>query len=693
MIGLGENGGDRASAGISERSQRGSPVNKPGLTGTRMRLSCLGPLRLQDQAGNELTPRTRKARALLAVLALSSRPSSRERLADLLWSNRGAEQARSSFRQAVFELRHLDNGGAAVTSPVRDTVSLNVELVTTDLWAIRKAAEVDDFEGLEALLGGSDAGLLTDLDGLDPELDAWLQVERAHEPSRTLAAALAAAERCLEAAGPQAVNGIVAQVQRLDPGSEEAARLAMRIAHRQGDSGSLHRNFRLLGERLRADFDAEPSEETRRLFDELSRSAAAQHGPGDGDVTGQHVVEHRTEGHAAPFGQDGTVVRPGWLTRRMAAAGLIAAGTIGTAGFVLTRDRRPPVPAEVNMLMDRGWNSLAQETRDSQNQAIALHQRVVTIAPDFADGWGALAIAYAVAAYYRSRTESDALRQRARAAAMRALNLDSGNGYGRSALAMSVPPNGRWQIVERGLRDAVDEHPRNEVILALLAFVLTCVGRHAEALSFDGRIANSSPPPGVLNQRLLALWSSNRLEETDRLAEMAIELYPHSVIWFTRFTILMFSGRARMAIALAEDEEHRPASLSGSSVERLVDQARTVESGRLEDANRLMAAEVARARESCGYAESAIQIASSLGRLDEAFALAEAHYFGRGFAGGRSAETGCSDSDLEYRMTKVLFWPSTRLMRADPRFNRLTEELGLERYWREVGVQPDFRRS
>jgi len=239
-----------------------------------MRLSCLGQLRLQDQAGNELTPRTRKARALLAVLALSGRPCSRERLADLLWSDRGAEQARSSFRQAIFELRHLDNAGAAVTS-LRDTVSLNAELVTTDLWAIRAAADTGDFDSLGALLCASDAGLLTDLDGLDAELDAWLRVERAHEPSRTLAAALAAAERCLEQAGPQAAHGIVAEVQRLDPSSEEAARLAMRIAHRQGDRGSLHRHFEVLRGRLRAEFDAEPSPETHELFNTLSSSVSA----------------------------------------------------------------------------------------------------------------------------------------------------------------------------------------------------------------------------------------------------------------------------------------------------------------------------------------------------------------------------------------------------------------------------------
>jgi hypothetical protein len=30
-------------------------------------------------------------------------------------------------------------------------------------------------------------------------------------------------------------------------------------------------------------------------------------------------------------------------------------------------------------------------------------------------------------------------------------------------------------------------------------------------------------------------------------------------------------------------------------------------------------------------------------------------------------------------------------MRADPRFERLVREIGLERYWRESGSKPDYR--
>jgi len=235
-------------------------------------LQCLGAFRLRDSIGNDLTPKSRKARAVLAVLAFSGRACSRARLADLLWSDRGEEQAKSSVRQALFELRHLDTAGALVGSG-REEIALDGERITTDLALIVSAAESDACDELVDLLTAADCDLLTDLDGIDPEFDTWLRVERAHEPSRTLGAALGLARRLLDAGNPLKAQEIVAQVQRLDPAREEAARLAMQIAHQIGDKSALHRHFELVSKQLRDDCGAEPSRETLELLEQLSRTA------------------------------------------------------------------------------------------------------------------------------------------------------------------------------------------------------------------------------------------------------------------------------------------------------------------------------------------------------------------------------------------------------------------------------------
>lgn len=330
-------GGRGEGGGLNKPSPPGLPASgehrragtaRPGRGVATLRLTCLGALRLEDSAGVDISPRTRKARAVLAFLALAGRPVSRARLADLLWSDRGDEQAKSSVRQALHELRHLSGETALIVSAGLNDLAIDGGAVATDLELIRAVAEADEWQRLEELLSASDPGLLTDLDGLDPEFDAWLQVERAGEPARTLAAALAAAERCLARSGPRRAQGIVAQVQRLDPSFEEAARLALRIDHAAGDRAALHRHFALFRDRLKEDYGAEPSAETLALFRRLT--AAPEAPGGDGATAAESADPPRTGAPAAGPANPGR--------RRIALAILAMIALLAAAWWQL----RPP---------------------------------------------------------------------------------------------------------------------------------------------------------------------------------------------------------------------------------------------------------------------------------------------------------------------------------------------------------------
>src|SRR3954464_5344524 len=66
----------------------------------------IGAFRVLAQNGEDLAPRGRKARALLAILALTpTRRRSRPALQDKLWSDRGPEQGAASLRQTLTEIR------------------------------------------------------------------------------------------------------------------------------------------------------------------------------------------------------------------------------------------------------------------------------------------------------------------------------------------------------------------------------------------------------------------------------------------------------------------------------------------------------------------------------------------------------------------------------------------------------------
>ena len=73
----------------------------------QLRLRLFGRMQVEDVRGQSVLPRSRKARAVLAVLALAApQPVLRSSLTSLLWSNRAREQARGSLRQSVHELQH-----------------------------------------------------------------------------------------------------------------------------------------------------------------------------------------------------------------------------------------------------------------------------------------------------------------------------------------------------------------------------------------------------------------------------------------------------------------------------------------------------------------------------------------------------------------------------------------------------------
>jgi tetratricopeptide (TPR) repeat protein len=200
--------------------------------------------------------------------------------------------------------------------------------------------------------------------------------------------------------------------------------------------------------------------------------------------------------------------------------------------------------------------------------------------------------------------------------------------------------------------------------------------------------------PGLYFYRLMALWTANRLEEADQLIADAAATFPtHFAIWFARFYILLYSGRAAEAIALGEHREGRPTGIPSEEFESILRVARAMETRVPAEVRAVVQEQLARARQAAGYAENAIQFASALGRVDDAFAVANAYYFGRGFDVPEvrfTVEQGTYTPRRE-RLTFFLFAPSTAAMRADSRFEGLMRDTGLTRYWALSQTRPDYR--
>ncbi|SMO53378.1 SARP family transcriptional regulator [Paracoccus laeviglucosivorans] len=126
-------------------------------------LSLMGTVRLRGSLGDDLTPRSQKARGALALLGTApDLRLNRARLQDLLWSDRSKQQGSDSLRQMLRELR----GSLASERDILLTgvgwVGLDPERLRIDLTPVYDA-------------GGAPIEFAADIDVPDPEFESWLR--------------------------------------------------------------------------------------------------------------------------------------------------------------------------------------------------------------------------------------------------------------------------------------------------------------------------------------------------------------------------------------------------------------------------------------------------------------------------------------------------------------------------------------
>ena len=183
----------------------------------RFSLRCWGDFALLDAGGNERRPRGRKARGLIAYLALHpDRRVSRERLSTLLWGDRAEEQARSSLRQSLFELRDFGNGHGLLAID-REAVSLCGAALETDIESLRRAADRHAFDVLLAELPDPDERLFANLDDLAEDFDLWLRTERTRQHDNLVALIADASAQALATGDMRAARALHARLLAFEP--------------------------------------------------------------------------------------------------------------------------------------------------------------------------------------------------------------------------------------------------------------------------------------------------------------------------------------------------------------------------------------------------------------------------------------------------------------------------------------------
>ena len=147
---------------------------------TGLHIALFDGLKITGGGITDQTLMTRKTRALVAYLALrSDSGQSREKLAELLWSNSAEEQARANLRQSLSSLRKaLNSDGDAYLATDSDQISLAGPGIELDVAMFEKLVAEATPEALKRAAELYKGDLLDGFSLKEDPFEAWARAER-----------------------------------------------------------------------------------------------------------------------------------------------------------------------------------------------------------------------------------------------------------------------------------------------------------------------------------------------------------------------------------------------------------------------------------------------------------------------------------------------------------------------------------
>ena len=255
--------GEGRSLNVTGSGDEGVPLRAMSLE-----IRVLGPLEvLVDEA--PLRVDTRKALAILALLAVEGRPYARDELAAMFWPESDDESARGAFRRTLSVLRSAL--GERWLRVDRSTVGLATEDgVTVDLTRLDAAAARGDRDDLVAAAALARGPFLAGFSLRDsPDFDDW-RATRAVSVERRVVDVLERLTLAAEAEGDTgAAADAASRLVELDPLDEPARRRLMAILAHSGDRAGAIRLYRATVATLERELGVQPLAETTELYEAI----------------------------------------------------------------------------------------------------------------------------------------------------------------------------------------------------------------------------------------------------------------------------------------------------------------------------------------------------------------------------------------------------------------------------------------
>ncbi|RTL71493.1 MAG: alpha/beta hydrolase [Hyphomicrobiales bacterium] len=206
----------------------------------------------------------RKGLALLAYLADTRAPVSRDQVAALLWPDADPEASRSRLRRTLHKINAAFP--AALVQGDRTTLALSAAYeIRVDTHAFEAACAAGDLdEGLRLYAGDFLQGLVFDEDAA---FDEWAFFRREALRSKLVQALERLIERTLQASDGRGAVAAATRLVALDPLSESAQRYLIAAHLSVGDRAAAERQFAAFAKLLDAELGIAPSDETRAQLD------------------------------------------------------------------------------------------------------------------------------------------------------------------------------------------------------------------------------------------------------------------------------------------------------------------------------------------------------------------------------------------------------------------------------------------
>jgi DNA-binding SARP family transcriptional activator/Tfp pilus assembly protein PilF len=242
-----------------------------------VRIHLLGSMRATSYLGDDVLPRSKKARATLGYLSLAfGAPVPRARIASMLWDRVSPDQARTSFRQALCELTSAMGPLAAeLITTGRATVRLNTSACWIDALALLKSPYSDSARADLAILCAGE--LLEGFDEVSASFGEWLAKERVRFKER-LAGSLDSVLQQIDRGDfdPQQVAAVARRLLSFDPTHQGASQALMRALAKLGEPEEALTEYERCRAVLWEASRVKPWSETERLYQIIRKEHPAR---------------------------------------------------------------------------------------------------------------------------------------------------------------------------------------------------------------------------------------------------------------------------------------------------------------------------------------------------------------------------------------------------------------------------------